>query len=51
MGTVQNTEMHLKDSKKFPKAGFNFYAFAKGATRAAAAALPNVRGEDEIARG
>lgn len=41
MGTDQATEMHLKDSKKFPKAGFNFYAFPRGVTHAAAAALPN----------
>jgi hypothetical protein len=39
-GPTMSTEIHLKDSEKFPD-GFNFYTFANGQKAAAAVPLPN----------
>ena len=40
MGDLTLTEIHLKDSKRFPD-GFNFYVFPPGTEKAAPLPLPN----------
>ncbi len=40
MGDLTLTEIHLKDSKRFPD-GFNFYVFPPGTEKAAPLSLPN----------
>ena len=40
MGDLTLTEIHLKDSKRFPD-GFNFYVFPAGTEKAAPLPLPN----------
>lgn len=41
MGDLHLTEIHYKDSERFPETGFNFYNFAPGAQTADALPLPN----------